>query len=80
MRQSDDFVLVLYEGEIYPGKVTCSTQSGALEKSWKYWKLPKFRDELKYCLSDIVKKINIPKVISQRGIFDVPEICEYRKN
>jgi len=51
-----------------------------MQKSGKYWKWPKIKDELEYCLSDTVKKIDIPKVISRRGIFDVPEICEYRKN
>ena len=71
------YVLIEYEGELFPGKVidkgdmatvSCMTVSGG------NWKWPKDSDEAKYHPAEIKRMINTPKALTSRGTFEVPEL------
>lgn len=73
----DDFVIVDFEGELYPGKVIDISDGGlnvsVLHKSGLNWRWPKAVDAIHYSRSEIRKKISEP-LPGKRGIFFVPEL------
>ncbi|KAJ8944259.1 hypothetical protein NQ318_013671 [Aromia moschata] len=73
-----NFVLVKYEGKMYPGKIISTTNEGAIINAMtpfgKQWKWPLNRDEIFYRNEEIVMKIEAPRKQGRREIFDVPEL------
>lgn len=81
-----NFVLFLYENEVYPGQVTQikseknkkSFEIKSLEKSGLYqWKWPLSDDILWYVAEDILEVISTPQP-SKRGFFTIKEIMKYK--
>lgn len=78
--KAGQYVLVNYEGERYPGRITKKTSDGfivsAKQKTGKvgHWKWPQKLDEIEYSLEEMVQEINPSQQMSSRGIFAVPEL------
>ena len=72
-----NFVIVDFEGDLYPGKVIDIGDDGlnvsVLHKSGLNWRWPKAVDAIHYSRSEIKKKISEP-LPGRRGIFCVPEL------
>ncbi|KAL4721581.1 hypothetical protein ACJJTC_009381 [Scirpophaga incertulas] len=71
-----DHVLVSWESQIYPGKIISMSEEAVLVscmKKGKFWKWPVIKDVQLYCWEDVIKKINVPKIV-KNGLFTVPEI------
>lgn len=77
----DNFVLVLYNKEKYPGKVHSISKEGVMvdcmEKRLTCWRWPQRQDISLYDWKDILTKINPPKMISRRNQFSVPELNSF---
>ncbi|KAL5246342.1 hypothetical protein ACI65C_013750 [Semiaphis heraclei] len=78
----DNFVLVLFNKEKYPGKVHSISKEGVMvdcmEKRltcWRCW--PQRQDISLYDWKDVLTKINPPKMISRRNQFSVPELNSF---
>lgn len=74
-----DYVVVEYEGEIWPGKVTTLEEDGAYIKCMTRcglaWKWPEKEDCIFYSKTDIKFKIKEPKKLStKRALYNVPEL------
>ena len=70
----DDWVLVTYDGTLYPGMVTNVIQGEyeitvMIKSGLNTWKWPKKEDKILYSASDITRKIGPPEVKSSRGHF-----------
>lgn len=70
----NDWVLVQYENEQFPGEVTkvvgADIEVNVMHKSGNsYWKWPKREDKIFYAIDNIVKKIEQPEVAGTRGQF-----------
>lgn len=77
-----DFVIFVYEGAYFPGKILEIRKNGAIvssmQKTLKSWKWPDKQDAILYSWVEIVQKINPPeKCHSKREFFQVPEILKY---
>lgn len=79
----NDFVIVSYEAQLFPGKIKLIIKK--LNKENKFfvsamcrignnWKWPEKEDCLWYDRKDVIKKISSPQPINRRGAFKVPEI------
>lgn len=78
----NDYVIFVYEGSYFVGKVESISEEGVLlksmQKSLKNWKWPEKEDLNLYPMSDIIEKIKTPqKVNKNREIYYVPEIQKY---
>lgn len=77
----DNFVIVNYSWQKYPGKTLSVTDSGlnveCMEKKRKCWHWPEKQDCLTYEWEDEIEKINPPKIASKRNQFFVPELDTY---
>ncbi|KAK4887542.1 hypothetical protein RN001_003813 [Aquatica leii] len=78
----DDFVLVRYECELYPGRIVHLEDDGevlisAMKKSASNWKWPSTPDEIHYSKDEVVQKIDEPEQIGRREIFKVKELQVY---
>lgn len=77
----DNFVLVLYNKEKYPGKVHSISKErvmvDCMEKRLTCWRWPQRQDISLYDWKDILTKINPPKMISRRNQFSVPELNSF---
>ena len=82
----DQFVIVCWEGELYPGKVVGKPDSNNLTvkclkpagKPGSIWKWPDQDDISDYELSEVKRAIDMPKLLpgGGRGIeFEVPELA-----
>jgi hypothetical protein len=79
--ENGDFVIVLYQGNFYPGLITKMPREeeagptvDCMTLAKKSWMWPDQKDILIYNWADIIKKINPPKRLSKRGHFAVPEM------
>ncbi|XP_050502477.1 uncharacterized protein LOC126881871 [Diabrotica virgifera virgifera] len=76
-----DFVIIKYNGNLYPGKVIKANQEGAevssMEKAGYDWKWPEKEDVLFYFYEDIKKIIREPLVKGKRGYYSVPELSSF---
>ncbi|XP_050509990.1 uncharacterized protein LOC126886899 [Diabrotica virgifera virgifera] len=77
-----DYVIIQYEGSMFPGVVTGVEKQGvnvsSMEKCGRFWKWPDREDQLMYEFADVIQtKINAPVQISRRAIFQVPEMDIY---
>ena len=72
------WVIVKYEGEEFPGEVTCIEDSDVevniMHRSANYWKWPKHENKIFYSRNKIVRVINLPSAAGNRGQF-VFKIC-----
>jgi hypothetical protein len=72
-----NWVLVLYLGNKYPGKVseindiTKTVTVSALEISGKYFKYPSKEDVLEYPFSDIISVLKEPMLVNMRGLYSI---------
>lgn len=75
---ADNFVIVIYNGEKYPGKILKITDDGpeveCIERGLKFWRWPAKPDCITYDWKDVWGKINPPKLASKRNQFSVPEL------
>lgn len=77
----EDYVVVEYEGEMWPGQIASVEEDGAyvkcMARSGLCWKWPEKEDKIFYPLSDIKFKINEPqKKSTKRALFQVPELAD----
>lgn len=76
----DNFVLFTYFGTMYPGMISSIDSDGAviqsMEKTKRFYRWPQKEDKMFYKWSDILMKINPPKLV-RRGYFQVDELTEY---
>ena len=72
-----NYVVVVYEGEFFPGKITRKKSNGAevkcMQKCEKFWKWPTRKDEMFYFRKDITMKIATPKKV-KKNVFAIPEL------
>lgn len=82
--EKDDYVIVVYEDEFFPGiileKLINSLRIKTMTMSGQFWKWPNKDDVLIYSVEDVQCKIKTPLRLTKRGPFNVPEIVEMRKN
>lgn len=75
------FVIVMYEGEYFPGIINDTNSSPALVSAMTFsgidWIWPKEEDEILYQYEDVMELIGPPKFLNWS--FSVPEISKYRK-
>ena len=73
----EKFVIVRYEGELFPGRTTKVNQIGlhvsTMAKCTGGCNWPKKADEIDYKLSDIIKFVQYPALVKNRGTFKVME-------
>ena len=67
------WVIVKYEGEEFPGEVTCmedsDVEANVMHRSANSWKWPRPEDKIFYSRNEIVRVINPPSVAGNRGQF-----------
>lgn len=75
------FVVISYEEELFPGKITQvnlsekSVTVSCMRKSKKHWKWPETEDKVvNYEIDDIVMTIKPPESVNKRGILRVKEL------
>lgn len=77
----DNFVIILYNKQQYPGRILSLSDDGptveCMEKGLKFWRWPKIKDCMEYKWEDIVGKISPPKICSKRNQFTVPELDNF---
>lgn len=70
-----NYVVVNFEGNLFPGKVIEKKVGGytvsVMERSKKSWKWPSKPDAIFYDAEEVLYSINPPKQISNRGFFQV---------
>ena len=75
-----DFVIIEYEGELFPGVIAIMKKDGAevsaMQRSGLNWKWPKEKNQIFYVKKEIKRKIKCPKQASKRGAYIVPELKE----
>jgi hypothetical protein len=75
------FVVFLYEGNVYPGKITYFNEENvyisATVKSLKSCKWPEKPNILEYEWSDALGSINAPKLVSKRGFYSIPKLSTF---
>ncbi|CAF4830706.1 unnamed protein product [Pieris macdunnoughi] len=79
-----NFVIFVYEGAFFVGRIDSICQEGALinsmHQSLKNWKWPEKEDLILYQIDDIKEKIKNPIILHQnRGLYHVPEFEKYRE-
>lgn len=79
--KKDDFVVVEYEGSMFPGKVLSKSKTGVivstLVPSNGNWKWPAKEDKLFYNFCDIKRILPHPQPINRRGVLKIPEMAEF---
>jgi hypothetical protein len=79
--KTNDYVIVQYEGEFFPGRVLETMQKAAFVKvmlmSGCGWNWPEVDDMLWYDYEDILEVINIPKYDKKKQIYLVEEMDKY---
>lgn len=80
--QVGDFVLVRYEGELYPGKIIDFKEKeevliSAMKKSASNWKWPSTPDQILYSMDEILQKIDEPIQSGRREFFKVKDLEVY---
>lgn len=77
----EDFVLVLFNGEKYPGRIVRISDEGptvdCMERGFKFWRWPQKEDSIQYDWDDVLCKIDPPKKMSKRNQFSVHEIDNF---
>lgn len=77
----DDFVIVSYEGSLFPGIVTGFEISGpttsyrvsCMVKKGRHWMWPEKPDEVWYQQFDLIKKVENYRAINKRGMYEVKD-------
>lgn len=77
----NDYVVVIYEQEQYPGIITEVKDNGVKVKAMcksgpNHWKWPKVNDEIWYGFQEIIKKIGPPVQVNKRNVFEVKELTK----
>ena len=74
----DDFVVVNYEGTLFPGRVTEEKLEGyivsVMERTKMYWKWPTKEDAILYSKEEVLYAIDPPKPVGKRGLFEVKNL------
>ena len=73
-----DFVIIKYDEDYYPGKLTGLGEYAKLhtmvKSGPKHWKWPIREDYVDYTFDLVIKVINQPIIVSLCGTFSVPEL------
>lgn len=74
-----DFVVVLYEGERFPGMILELEENSnfkikTMTMSGQNWRWPEKEDVLSYEDKDVIKKIKPPILLNSRGIYAISDI------
>lgn len=76
--KAGDFVVVNFENQLFPGKVTDVKDEGymvsVMVRSKIYWKWPARPDEILYSTNEVLYSIDPPRPVGRRGLFDVTNI------
>lgn len=76
-----DFVVVNFEGQFFPRKVTEKIPDGvvvsAMEKSGHHWKWPLKPDVILYSEEEVLFRIDSPKKMNNRGLFKVIQLDDF---
>lgn len=76
--KGDDFVVVNFEGQLFPGRVTEVKPEGyivsTMERTKKNWRWPDREDAILYSKEEILYTIQSPKPVGKRGIFEVKDL------
>ncbi|KAG8232222.1 hypothetical protein J437_LFUL011966 [Ladona fulva] len=74
----DDFVVVNFEGKLFPGRVTEVKPEGyivsTMERSKIYWKWPAREDAILYSKEEVLYRIEPPRPVGKRSFFEM-QIC-----
>ncbi|KAH6936086.1 hypothetical protein HPB50_013098 [Hyalomma asiaticum] len=74
----DDFVVVNFEGQLFPGRLTEVKPEGyivsTMERSKKNWRWPDREDAILYSKEEILYTIESPRLLGKRGIFEVKDL------
>lgn len=77
------YVIFTYEEEYFVGLVKSTREDkvliSSMTMSGRGWKWPEKEDKLWYDVSEIKEVIPLPKKINNRGVFNVPQIKNYKK-
>ncbi|KAK4887128.1 hypothetical protein RN001_003399 [Aquatica leii] len=80
----DDFVIVRYDHQYFPGRVLEQCSDGlkvkTMAESGNFWKWPNKDDILDYVFADVICKIKIPTPVTKRGAYNIPEIDDLKKH
>ena len=74
-----DFVIVKYDQKFFPGEILANYDESAEVKVMassgpKFWKWPDRDDILMYQWKDVLKKIDPPVIVSNRGTYEVKDL------
>lgn len=74
-----DYVVVKYDSSFFPGEILEVAERDAKVKVMTssgphFWKWPDREDVLMYSWSNVIKKINPPVVVSNRGTYEIQEM------
>lgn len=79
--KEDDFIIVTYDKKHFAGLISKLPDKGeagptvdCMERRSKCCIWPEKKDKLVYSWSDVVCKINPPKLMNKRGHFSIPEL------
>lgn len=76
--KGDDFVVVNFEGQLFPGRVMEVKPEGymvsTMERTKKNWRWPDREDTILYSKEEILYTIESPRPVGRRGIFDVKDL------
>ena len=77
----NSYVVVIYEGEYFPGIITNEKDGEFLVKvlSGPSWRWPEREDLVWYKRDDVIQAILEPKLNNARGIYEVEEMAAFRK-
>ena len=75
----EDYVVINYEGELFPAKILDISKNEitiiCMQKSKKCWKWPNKEDRVEnYPLNEMVRLIREPSLVNKRGIYRIPEL------
>ncbi|XP_046988993.1 uncharacterized protein LOC124594667 [Schistocerca americana] len=74
----DDFVVVNFEGKLFPGRVTEEKQEGyivsVMERTKMFWKWPTKEDAILYSKEEVFYTIDPPRPVGKRGFFEVKNL------
>ena len=73
-----EWVLVEYDGQLYPGEVIAIDNYeftvNIMVKAGKHWKWPDNIDQIYFPREKLIRKLNAPEVVNVRGHFSFHEL------
>lgn len=76
--KKDDFIVVNFERQRYPGRVTAIEPDGhiisTMKKTQKNWRWPDHKDAILYSKEQILYSMEFSRPVGKRGIFEVKDL------